>query len=87
MGVQLMIIAIFQGPINWFVALIELVSVIAAILLIGLIIGMTGFWMLGRFVRKLAGAPAELEPEDELDEDGAEKIVSIQRDHDDSPPL
>jgi hypothetical protein len=87
-----MINALFRGPLDWFAGLIELVLVIAAILLVGLVVGMTGFWILGRFVRKLAGPQDELDSdEDELDEDELDKdvfgqAVSIRRDDEDSPP-
>ena len=61
--------ALAQGPLYWLTVLLEVASVIAAILLIGLVAGMTSFWILGRFARKLAGPSAELDAELETDSD------------------
>jgi len=81
-----MIVEIFRGALDWFVGLIELVSVIAALLLVGLVVGMTGFWFLVRCLSKLAGPSAELDPDEyELGEDVAGQVVAIPRDED-SPP-
>jgi hypothetical protein len=81
-----MIGALFRDALDWFVGLIEFVSVVAAILIVGLVFGMTGFWILGRSLRKLAGPPVESDPgEYELDEGMAGQVVSIRRDED-SPP-
>jgi hypothetical protein len=78
-----MIVDLLRGLVHWLLGLIESVTVVAAILLIGVVIGVAGFWFLSRSVRKLAGPvdPLENEPDDDL----GEEIVSIQRD-DDSPP-
>jgi len=56
-----MIIDLLKDLVSWFVSLGEVGAVIAAVLLIGLVVGMTGFWVLGYFLRKLAGPPSELE--------------------------
>jgi len=79
-------ISLLKEALGWFVSLTAVGLVIAAILLIGLVVGMTGFWMLGHFLSKLAGPPAELDPyEDELGEFEAPRVVSICPDED-SPP-
>jgi len=81
-----MIIGLFKEAASWLVSLTEVGAVIAAILLIGLVVGTTGFWMLGRFLSKLAGPPIELDPyEDEPEETEGAKVVSI-RPEEDSPP-
>jgi hypothetical protein len=81
-----MIVAIFRGALHWFVGLIEVVAVVTAILLVGLIVGMTGFWILGRSLSKLEGPSVELDPREyELDEDVAGQVGSLRRDED-SPP-
>ena len=62
------------------------VAVVTAILLVGLIVGMTGFWILGRSLRKLEGPSVELDAREyELDEDVAGQVGSLRRDED-SPP-
>jgi hypothetical protein len=63
-----MIIGLFKEAVSWFVSLTEVGLVIAAMLLIGLGVGMTGFWMLGRFLSKLGGPPAELDPHEDDEE-------------------
>jgi hypothetical protein len=81
-----MIVGLFKEAVSWFVSLTEVGAVIAAILLIGLVVGMAGFWILGHFIGKLAGPPAELDPyEMDLEEMEGAKVVSIRPD-DDSPP-
>lgn len=81
-----MIIGLFKEATSWLVNLTEVVAVIAAILLIGLVVGMTGFRILGHFLSKLGGPPVELDPcEDVSDEMAAAKVVSIRPDKD-SPP-
>ena len=80
-----MIGSLFRDALSWFVGLTEFVSVVAAILAVGLVFGMTCFWILGRSLSKLAGPPVELPDEYELDEDLAGQIISIPRDED-SPP-
>jgi hypothetical protein len=62
-----MIIGLLKEAVSWFVSLTEVGLVIAAMLLIGLIVGMTGFRMLGRCLRKLGGPPDELDQCAELD--------------------
>jgi hypothetical protein len=81
-----MIIGLLKETIGWLVSLTEVGVVIAAVLLIGLAVGMTGFWILGHFVNKLGGPPAELDPyEAEPEEIAGAKVVSICPDED-SPP-
>ncbi len=81
-----MIIGLFKDAVGWLVSLTEAGLAIAAMLLIALLVAMTGFWLLGHFLSKLGGAPAELDPYDDEAEDmtGA-KVVSIRPDED-SPP-
>jgi len=63
-----MIVGLFKEGFSWVVSLTEVGVVIALILLAGLVVGMGVFWMLGRFLRKLAGPPTELDRyEDEPD--------------------
>ncbi len=64
-----MIIGLFKDAIGWFVSLTEVGVVIAVILVIAVVVGMTGFWILSRFMSKLAGPAAEIDPpEGETDE-------------------
>jgi hypothetical protein len=80
------IIGLIKEVVSWFVSLTEVGVAIAAMLLIGLIVGMTAFWMLGHCLSKLGGPPAELDPyEDEPEETAGAKVVSICPDED-SPP-
>jgi hypothetical protein len=67
-----MIIGLLNEVVRWFVSLSEVGAVITAVLLIGLIVGMSGFWVLGYFLRKLAGSPTELEPYQDEPEEIAE---------------
>jgi len=81
-----MITSLFQGAIGWLAGLTEAAVAIAVMLLIGLVVGMTGFWMLSRSLRKLAGPAAELDPsEDETEEIEGAEVVTICPDED-SPP-
>ena len=81
-----MIVAIFRGALHWVVGLIEVVAVVTAILLVGLVVGMTGFWILGRSLIKLEGPSVGLDPREyELDEDVAAQVVALRR-GEDSPP-
>jgi hypothetical protein len=68
----MIIIGLLKEMVSWFVSLSEVGAVIAAVLLIGLVVGMTGFWALGYFLRKLAGPPTELEPYQDEPEEIAE---------------
>jgi hypothetical protein len=64
-----MIIGLFKEALGWILSLTEVGVVIAVMLLIALVVGMTGFWILSRFMSKLAGPPTELDPhDDETDE-------------------
>ena len=56
-------------PLQWFISLVEVITVMAAILVVGLIIAMAAFWVLSQSLGKLAGAPAEPDP-DEHETDG-----------------
>jgi hypothetical protein len=67
-----MIIGLFKEAIGWLLSLTEAGVAIAVILAIAVVVGMTGFWILSRFMRKLAGPPAELDP----DEDQPDEIAS-----------
>jgi hypothetical protein len=64
-----MIIGLFKEAIGWFLNLTEVGLAIALLLLIAVAVGMTGFWILSRFMSKLAGPATELDShEDETDE-------------------
>ena len=67
-----MIIDLLKEVVRWFVNLGEVGAVIAVVLLIGLVVGMTVFWMLGYFLRKLAGPPSELESDQDEPEESTE---------------
>ncbi len=56
-----MILGVLKDAVGWLVSVAEVAAVIAAVLLIGLIIGMTGFRILSYFVGKLGGSPPELD--------------------------
>jgi hypothetical protein len=77
-----MIWGLFKDAVSWFVSLTEAGVVIAVILLIGVVAGMTAFWILGRGVRKLAGPVTELDPYE--NEPGAH-VVPIRPDEDPPP--
>ena len=82
-----MIIDLFQEAVSWFVGLTVAAVAIAAMLFIGLVVGMTGFWMLGYCLSKLAGPPTELDPyEDESEEMAGTNAVSIRSDEDSPSP-
>jgi hypothetical protein len=78
-----MIIGLFKEAVSWFISLAEVGIAIAAMLLIGLVVGRTGFWMLSHCLSKLGGPPSELEPaEDEREDMAGNKVVSICPDED-----
>ena len=79
-----MIMGLFKEAASWLLSLTEVGVVIAAILLLGLVVGMTGFWILGRCVSKLADHSAELDPYEPEEMAGA-KVVSVRPDEDSSP--
>jgi hypothetical protein len=80
-----MIIGLFKDAVSWLVSLAEVGAVIAGVLLIGLAVGMSGFWLLSRGLSKLGGPP-ELDPfEDEPAEMADPKVVATCPD-DDVPP-
>jgi hypothetical protein len=63
-----MIIGLFKDAVSWLVSLTEAGLAIVAVLLIGLAVGMSGFWLLSRGLSKLGGPP-EVDPfEDEPEE-------------------
>ena len=66
-----MIIGLLKEIVGWFVSLSEVAAVITAVLLVGLVVGMTVFWVLGYVLRQLSGPPSELESDEpeESDED------------------
>jgi len=81
-----MFLSLFKDAISWLIGLAEAAGVIAAVLFIGLIVGMTGFWMLSHFLKKLAGPTAELDSyEDTGEELDYAEVVPICPDED-SPP-
>ena len=82
-----MMAGMFRDALSWVAGLIEAVGVVAAILLVGLVVGMTGFWILVHSLSKLAGQPAESDPQEhEQDFDVEEQMAAAQRDED-SPPF
>jgi hypothetical protein len=68
-----MFIGFIKDALGWFVSAAEAGLVITLVLLIGLFLGMTGFWIMGRLLGKLGGRPAadafEEEPEEATDVD------------------
>ena len=60
-----MIIGLFKEAIGWLLSLTEVGVVIAVILAIAVVVGMTGFWILSRFMSKLAGPATELDPQED----------------------
>jgi hypothetical protein len=75
-----MIVGLFKEAVGWLVSLTEVGAVIAALLLMGLAIGATGFWVLSQCVSKLS-PPAELDPyEIDPEEIAGAKVVSIRPD-------
>jgi hypothetical protein len=82
-----MIIGLFKDLGGWFVSLGEVGVAIAAVLLIGLVVGMAAFRILSRIMSMLGGgAPAVLDPYDEDEAEGM--IISVNPDEDsgDSKP-
>jgi hypothetical protein len=71
-----MIIGLFKEALGWFLSLTEVGVVIAVILAIAVVVGMTGFWILSRFMRKLAGPPSELDPDDDRPDEIAPASIS-----------
>jgi hypothetical protein len=57
-------------PVQWFVSLVEVIAVVAAILAAGVIIAKTAFWVLSRILSQFAGAHTEPDPDEyEVDPD------------------
>jgi hypothetical protein len=80
-----MIVGLFKEAVSWLVSLTEAGVAIVAMLLIGLLAGMTGFWILSYCLGKLGGPPELDLYEDEPEEMTGAKVVSIRPDED-SPP-
>jgi hypothetical protein len=80
-----MIVGLFKEVFGWFASLAEVGVAIAAVLLIGLVIGMAGFRILSRIMSMLAPPPV-LDPYDEDEAKGM--VISIRPDEDseDSKP-
>jgi hypothetical protein len=81
-----MLLGLFKDATSWFVGLAEAAGALAAVLLVGLVVGMGGFWSLSYLAKKLAGPTADLDVSDDpsLEMDDAE-VVSTSPDED-SPP-
>ena len=78
-----MIFGLFRDAVGWFVGLTEATVAIAAILFIGLVVGTAGFWILGHFLRNIAGSAPEPDPyEDEPEEMAGAEVSSIYPDKD-----
>jgi hypothetical protein len=61
-----MFVSLLKDAVGCLASVAEVGLVIAAVLLIGLLLGMSGFWILGRLLGKLGGPPPPLDPlEDE----------------------
>jgi len=80
-----MIIGLFKDAVSWVVSLAEAGAVIAAVLLIGLAVGMSGFWLLSRGLSKLGGPP-EQDPFEDEPEGTADAKVAATGPDDNSPP-
>lgn len=78
-----MFLGLFKDAVSWFAGLSEAAVAIAAVLFIGLLVGMTGFWLLSRLVKKLEGPTTELDSyEDEGEESECAEVGSICPDED-----
>jgi hypothetical protein len=60
-----MIVGLFRELLGWFINLAEVTLAIAAVLLVGLAIGMAGFRILSRIMSMFSGPPPALDPYDE----------------------
>jgi hypothetical protein len=74
-----MIVGLFKELLGWFINLAEVGLAIAAVLLVGLVIGMAGFRILSRIMRLVSGPPP-VDPSDEDEPDGTESGGSEPRD-------
>jgi hypothetical protein len=63
-----MVIDLLKEALGWFVSVAEAGLAITLVLAIGLFLGMTGFWMLGKLLGKLGGSPAADPFEDDPEE-------------------
>ena len=59
-----MIVGLFKELLGWFINLAEVTLAIAAVLLVGLAIGMAGFRILSRIMRVFSGPPPVLDEDD-----------------------
>jgi hypothetical protein len=57
-GLLSMFIGLLKEALGWFVSVAEAGLAITLVLAIGLFLGMTGFWMLGKLLGKLGGSTA-----------------------------
>jgi uncharacterized membrane protein len=56
--------------LHWLTALAEVIAVVAAILVLGLLIAVAGFWTISRILGRFEDAPLEPDPyDDEIDYD------------------
>ena len=63
-------------PLQWFISLVEVITVMAAILVVGLIIAMAAFWVLSRCLGKVTDAPVEPDPEEyDMDDSSAAELA------------
>ncbi len=65
-----MIVGLFKEFAGWLINLAEVGLAIAAVLLIGLVVGMAGFRILSRIMRLVSGPPPVLDPDDEDEPEG-----------------
>jgi len=75
--VGVIIVVVLWDLLQWFTSFVEVIAVITVILMAGLIIAMTAFWVLARILGRLAGPHIELDPDDyEIDSAPAGDVVS-----------
>jgi len=78
-----MLVSLFKDAMSWFAGLWEATLAIAAVLVVGLAIGTTAFWLLSHLVKKLAGPTAELDSyETEGDKFEGAEVASVCPDED-----
>jgi len=78
-----MFVSLFKDAMSWFAGLSEATLAIAAVLVVGLVVGMTAFWVLNLIVKKLAGPTAELDSyEAEEDKFEGAEVASVCPDED-----
>ena len=69
------IVGMLWEALQWFVSLGEVIAVMVAILMAGLFIAMTAFWVLSRILGTLAGAPVEADPNEFETDSGLEAAL------------